>query len=161
MKSLRTTKRSRADHILCESPRLRRRVSRPYAVGVAGAFVCSASARAGTDLLGAGRLTATGAVTAMDGSAGGGINPWAVIAGYGADRPIGGSAFYTHLTLPNFKLNAYGAAIGLFDRAELSYARQDFSLGSTGAQRDGAIAGLFGAPVSGLPAPLQLVPTIS
>ena len=155
MKSIRTTRRSPTDHILCEDPRVRRHVSLLYAVIIAAAFVCSASARAGTGILGAGRLTATGAVTAIDGSAGGGINPWAVIAGYGTNRQIGGSAFYTHLTLPNFQLNAYGAAIGLFDRVELSYARQDFSLGNTGAQLDGAIAGFFGAPVSGLPAPLQ------
>ena len=108
MKSIRTTQRSRTDHLLCESPRVRRRAALPYAVVVAAAFVCSASARAGTDILGAGRLTATGAVTAIDGSAGGGINPWAVIAGYGADRPIGGAVFYTHLTLPNFQLTRTG-----------------------------------------------------
>lgn len=91
----------------------------------------------------------------MDGSAGGGINPWALIAGYGTNRQIGGSTFYTHLSLPNYQLDAYGAAVGLFNRVEISFARQDFSLGNTGAQLDGAIAGFFGAPVSALPGPLQ------
>lgn len=118
-------------------------------------LACARPAWAGSELLGSGRLTATGGVTAVDGSAGGGINPWALIAGYDTNRQIGGSTFYTHLTLPNYQFNAYGAAVGLYDRVELSYARQDFSLGNTGAQLDGAIAGFFGAPVSALPAPLQ------
>lgn len=121
----------------------------------AASLACASAALADNGLFGSGRLTATGAVTAIDGSAGGGINPWAVITGYGTNRQIGGSTFYTHIALPNYQMNAYGAALGLFDRLEISYARQDFSLGNTGAQLDGAIAGFFGAPVSALPSPLQ------
>ena len=122
---------------------------------LAASLACTSAARADNGLFGSGRLTATGAVTSIDGSAGGGINPWALIAGYGTNRQIGGSTFYTHIELPNYRMNAYGAAIGLFDRLEISYARQDFSLGNTGPQLDGAIAGFFGAPVSALPNPLQ------
>lgn len=121
------------------------------AVALAGA----PAAHAQNDLFGSGRLTATGGVTAVDGSAGGGINPWAMIAGYGTNKQIGGSVFYTHIALPNYGLNAYGATLGLFDRVEVSYARQGFSLGNTGGQLDGAIGGFFGAPVSALPQPLQ------
>lgn len=135
------------------------RLTAPRALSCVGilslSLVCLHPAWADNGILGSGRLTATGGVTAVDGSAGGGINPWAMIAGYETNRQIGGSTFYTHLTLPNYQLNAYGAAVGLYNRVEISYARQDFSLGNTGAQLDGAIAGFFGAPVSALPAPLQ------
>lgn len=123
---------------------------------LAVSLACAPGAHAQNDLFGSGRLTATGGVTAVDGSAGGGINPWAMIAGYGTNKQIGGSAFYTHIALPNYGLNAYGATLGLFDRVEISYARQGFSLGNTGAQLDNAIGGFFGAPVSALPQPLQL-----
>ena len=135
----------------------RRKTWIALAATLAGALALGSAsvAHAQSSLFGGGRLTATGGVSAVDGSAGGGINPWAMIAGYGTNRQIGGSVFYTHIALPNYGLNAYGATIGLFDRVELSYARQGFSLGNTGPQLDGAIAGFFGAPVSALPGPLQ------
>lgn len=41
------------------------------------------------------RLLATGGVTQIEGAAGGGLMPWAVISGYGTDQQIGGSLFYT------------------------------------------------------------------
>ena len=121
----------------------RRKTWIALAATLAGALALGSAsvAHAQSSLFGGGRLTATGGVSAVDGSAGGGINPWAMIAGYGTNRQIGGSVFYTHIALPNYGLNAYGATIGLFDRVELSYARQGFSLGNTGPQLDGAIAG--------------------
>jgi hypothetical protein len=88
------------------------------------AFSISASALAGD------RLLATGGAQMIEGAAGGGIVPWAVIAGYGTDRQVGGSAFYTQVKTDDFKLDSYGAAVGLFDRVELSYAHQKFDAGS-------------------------------
>jgi hypothetical protein len=102
-----------------------------------------------------GRLAATGGITSVDGSAGGGINPWAVIAGEETNDQIGATAAYTYVNLPNYRLHDFGAAIGLYDRLELSYAHQQLNLGSTGAALDAAIGNFFGAPVSALPAPLQ------
>ncbi|WP_374693407.1 DUF3034 family protein [Acidithiobacillus sp. AMEEHan] len=92
-------------------------------------------------LWGMGRLLGTGAVTAVDGAAGGGINPWAVISGYGTNQQIGATAFYSHVLLNNYNMDAYGASVGLFDRIEISYARQSFSLGNTGTALDQAING--------------------
>ncbi|MBU2755416.1 DUF3034 family protein [Acidithiobacillus sp. CV18-2] len=88
------------------------------------------------NLFGMGRLLGTGAVTAVDGAAGGGINPWAVISGYGTNQQIGATAFYSHVLLNNYNMDAYGASVGLFNRIELSFARQSFSLGNTGATLD-------------------------
>lgn len=81
-----------------------------------------------------GRLLATGGVTQVEGAAGGGLVPWAVIAGYGTRDSIGGTAFGTGVALRNYTLYAFGAAIGLFDRVELSYARHIFDTRSTGAR---------------------------
>ncbi|BBP03193.1 hypothetical protein TPL01_06180 [Sulfuriferula plumbiphila] len=78
-----------------------------------------------------GRLLATGGATQIEGSAGGGIVPWALISGYGTEDEIGGSAFLTNVRVPNYDLVSTGAAIGLYDRVELSYARQRLSLDNT------------------------------
>ena len=41
------------------------------------------------------RLLATGGVMQIEGAGGGGLTPWALISGYGTDKQVGGSAFYT------------------------------------------------------------------
>lgn len=78
-----------------------------------------------------GRLPATGGVTEVEGAAGGGLTPWALIAGYDTRDQVGGNAFVTRVTTQGFRLTSAGAAVGLFDRVELSYARQRFNLGDT------------------------------
>jgi len=78
-----------------------------------------------------GRLLATGGISQIEGAAGGGIVPWALIAGYGTRDEVGATAFYTHLDISNFQLQSAGIAIGVHDRVEVSYARQRLGLGST------------------------------
>ena len=78
-----------------------------------------------------GRLLGAAGVTDIDGSAGGGLVPWAVIAGYGTRDQITGIAFYTSLELTDFRLRSAGLAVGINDRLELSYASQELGLGST------------------------------
>jgi hypothetical protein len=77
------------------------------------------------------RLLATGGVMQLEGSAGGGLVPWALIAGLGSEQELGASAFCTRVDPQDFKLTSCGLAVGLYNRLELSYARQHFSLGST------------------------------
>ncbi len=76
------------------------------------------------------RLLATGGAQEVEGQGGGGVVPWALIAGYGTNRQVGGSAFYTGVHTDDFDLRSYGAAVGIFNRVELSYAQQDFDAGS-------------------------------
>lgn len=78
------------------------------------------------------RLLATGGVTNIEGSAGGGLTPWAVIAGYGTNEESDVDAFYTNVTTPNFTLNDIGLNAGFDDRVEVSAAQQRFGLGPTG-----------------------------
>jgi hypothetical protein len=60
-----------------------------------------------------GRLLATGGVSNVEGSAGGGLTPWAVITGYGTDRQVGGSAFYTVVHTKDYHLET-GARLSAF-----------------------------------------------
>ncbi|GAA5179828.1 DUF3034 family protein [Niveibacterium umoris] len=77
------------------------------------------------------RLTATGGVSQIEGSGGGGLVPWALISGYASADQIGGSAFVTRVDTGDFRLDSGGGALGIGDRVELSYALQRFDLGTT------------------------------
>lgn len=81
---------------------------------------------------GDGRLLATGGATEVEGSAGGGLVPWAVLAGYGTRDEVGGTAFRTQLQLPDYRLDSWGAAFTFHNRVEFSLARQRFDLGTLG-----------------------------
>jgi hypothetical protein len=76
------------------------------------------------------RLLATGGAQTIEGAGGGGLVPWALIAGYGTNREVGGSAYVTRVETGDFGLDSMGVALGLFDRVELSFARQRFDAGS-------------------------------
>jgi len=78
------------------------------------------------------RLLATGGATQVEGQAGGGIVPWAVMAGYGSSGEVGASAFYTHVELNDYALDALGVAVSFDNRIELSVARQQLDLGTLG-----------------------------
>ncbi|MBB5014684.1 DUF3034 family protein [Rehaibacterium terrae] len=76
----------------------------------------------------AGRLLATGGASSIEGSAGGGVVPWAVIAGYGTDEQWGGAAFATRVDSGDYTLTSRGIALGWRNRVEIGLARQDFGL---------------------------------
>jgi hypothetical protein len=76
------------------------------------------------------RLLVTGGAQQVEGAAGGGLVPWALIAGYGTRDQVGGSAFVTGVRLDDFDLRSSGVAVGFFDRVEVSLARQRFDAGS-------------------------------
>lgn len=81
----------------------------------------------------AGKLLATGGVSQVEGAGGGGLANWALISGYGTNDGVGLNAHYTFVNLPDYTLQSPGVAVGLFDRVELSYAREIFNTESTGA----------------------------
>lgn len=80
-----------------------------------------------------GKLLLTGGVSSLEGAGGGGLATWALTTGYGAEDGIGGNVHATYVSLPDYELRSVGAAVGLWDRVELSVARQEFDTGSTGA----------------------------
>ncbi|MDZ4371844.1 MAG: DUF3034 family protein [Phenylobacterium sp.] len=103
------------------------------AVSVAFASVGVAQAQPG-DLRSAGKLLLTGGVTNVEGAGGGGLASWATITGYATRDGVGGNVHGTLVELPDYQFRAYGAAVGLFDRLELSYTRQEFDTQGTGAK---------------------------
>ena len=78
------------------------------------------------------RLLATSGVSQLEGSAGGGLVPWALIAGYGSRDAVGATSHYTFVYLPSFTLHSAGVSVGIYDRVELSYAHQWFDTRDTG-----------------------------
>lgn len=78
------------------------------------------------------RILATGGGTSLEGQAGGGITPWAVMAGYGSSGEWSATAFYSHVTVDDYDLDAYGVAASFDDRIELSLARHELDLGTLG-----------------------------
>lgn len=77
-----------------------------------------------------GRLIATGGASSIEGAAGGGITPWAVLTGYGEQGEWGTSVFATHVDLPDYTLDVAGMSVAYDNRVELSYAHQRFDLGT-------------------------------
>ena len=76
---------------------------------------------------GDGKLLLTGGVSSIDGAAGGGLSPWAVTGSYATDGQVGATAFISRATTHDYGLAAYGAAVGIRDRVEISLARQELN----------------------------------
>ncbi|MGC8702249.1 MAG: DUF3034 family protein [Thiomonas sp.] len=74
------------------------------------------------------RLLATSGVTEVGGSTGGGISPWAVIAGYDTGDEVGGSVTGTYVSVPNYGLTTLGAAVGIHNRFEISVAHENLNV---------------------------------
>jgi hypothetical protein len=91
---------------------------------IRGALFLLLSLAATPAVASSGRLLATGGASTIEGSAGGGIVPWAVIAGYATEDEWGGAAFATRVDVDHYALDSAGVAIGWRNRLELSYARQ-------------------------------------
>lgn len=80
-----------------------------------------------------GKLLLTGGVSTVEGAAGGGLVPWALIGGYGTRDQVGGNVFLARVGLDDFTLTTTGALVGIHDRIELSIARQAFDTRDVGA----------------------------
>ena len=93
-----------------------------HALALAAATLACSLAQADT-----GKLLLTGGVSSVDGAAGGGLTPWAVIGSNATEGEIGGTAHLSRLSTKDYGLTAIGAAVGFKDRVEVSLAQQDFN----------------------------------
>ena len=80
------------------------------------------------------KLLLTGGVSDVEGAGGGGLATWATTTGYAGPDGMGGNLHYTNVQLPDYQLRTWGAAAAIFDRVEVSFARQSFDTGETGAK---------------------------
>ncbi|MEO1968600.1 MAG: DUF3034 family protein [Sphingomonadaceae bacterium] len=79
------------------------------------------------------KLLLTNGVTTIEGTSGGGMVTWATIAGRETDRGIGVSTHVTVIELPDYGWESHGLSVGIANRIELSYARQNFDTRNVGA----------------------------
>jgi hypothetical protein len=78
------------------------------------------------------KLLLTGGVSGIDGAAGGGLTPWAVIGTNATAGQWGATAFVTGVRTQHYRLGEFGVAVGWNERLELSLARQNFDTEATG-----------------------------
>lgn len=76
------------------------------------------------------RLWATGGVTSIEGSAGGGLSPWALLGGYASDEEWGGTVTLSRAETDDYTLSVVGAGVTWNNRVELTVARQTLDLDS-------------------------------
>jgi len=107
---------------------------KPVLAGLGLSLFTSGAVHAQSLPFDSGKLLLTGGVTNVEGVGGGGLANWATITGYETRNAIGVNAHATYVGLSDYELRTYGVGIGLYDRLELSYARQEFDTGSTGAK---------------------------
>ena len=88
------------------------------------------------------RVIATGGASMIEGSAGGGIVPWAVINGYGSSEEWSATAMATGVYVDDFTLKVMGASVSYDNRFELSVARQTFDLDTLGGELGQDILGV-------------------
>lgn len=97
------------------------------------------------------RLLATGGASQIEGTAGGGIVPLAVLAGYGTREESGGTAFVSRVDTRDYRLDVIGAAWTWHDRVELSAARQELHIdtlaSALGVDNNVIRQNIFGAKV--------------
>jgi hypothetical protein len=86
-----------------------------------------AGAHAETD-----KLLLTGGVTSIDGAAGGGLTPWAVIGSNATEGEFGATATASVVATRNYTMQVRGGLLAWDDRLELSLAQQDFATEATG-----------------------------
>ena len=109
-------------------------IKKTFCCAVLISCIMGAGAAQAMDLVNGGKLLLTQGVSTIEGSAGGGLATWATITGYETRDGIGANAHATYVDVNDYTLRDFGASVGLWDRVELSYAREEFDTGSTGAK---------------------------
>lgn len=85
------------------------------------------------ELRNGGKLLLTNGIATVEGSTGGGLATWSLIAGNETRDGIGGAAHVTVAEFEDYRLDSEGFVLGFFDRVELSYARQALNTKRIGA----------------------------
>ena len=88
-----------------------------------------------------GKLLATPGVSQIEGSGGGGIVPWAQLAGYASEDEFSVNGFCSRADVTDYTLDVCGAQVNLFNHVELSYAQQRFDVPALDTEIEQSITG--------------------
>lgn len=91
---------------------------------------------------GDGKLIGTAGLNQIEGSGGGGIVPWATLAGYDSQEQISVNAFTTQVNVDDYRLNILGMSASFYDRIEISVAQHRLDLTTLGGDIKQDIYGL-------------------
>lgn len=91
---------------------------------------------------GDGKLIGTAGLNQIEGSGGGGIVPWATLAGYDSREQISVNAFTTQVDIDDYRLNVLGVSASFYDRVEVSLAQHRFDLKTLGGEIKQNVYGL-------------------
>ena len=97
---------------------------------------CNCSAIAGSKVIG------TGGASTIEGSAGGGIVPWAVINGYASSGQWSVTGFGNQVGVDDFSLRTVGAGFSYGNQLEVSLTQQTFALDTIGGDLKQTIVGV-------------------
>jgi hypothetical protein len=89
-----------------------------------------------------GKLIGTAGLNQIEGTGGGGIVPWATLAGYDSQEQISVNAFTTEVHLEDYRLNVLGVSASFYDRIEVSVVQHRFDLKTLGGEIKQNIYGL-------------------
>lgn len=102
-------------------------------LAIMGAAAVSAQSAVAQSLEPGGKLLLTRGISNVEGSGGGGLTPWALITGNETDRGIEASAHYSYATVSDFDVESFGAAVGFYDRLEVSWSQMTLDTRDAGA----------------------------
>lgn len=88
------------------------------------------------------KVIATGGSTSIEGAAGGGIVPWAVINGYASSGQWSVNSFTSRVGVNDFTLQNFGIGASYNNQWEVSLTRQKFNLDTIGGDLQQDILGL-------------------
>ena len=94
-----------------------------------GLTICALTVPAAQADIGS-RIWATGGVTTIEGSAGGGLVPWALLGSYASDQEWGGTLALSRVKTDDYTLSVTGVGLNWHNRVELTLARQTLDLDS-------------------------------
>lgn len=89
-----------------------------------------------------GKLLATPGISQVEGAGGGGLVPWAQLAGYASRDEIAANVFCSRAIVEDYRLHACGAQLNFYDRVELSIAQQKFKINALNTNIEQQILGI-------------------
>jgi len=105
-------------------------------------FISSALTLSSSFVQADGKLLGTAGASPVEGGGGGGLIPWAMLAGYATQDEWAGVAAVSHTDMTDFRMNSLSVAANYHDRVELSFGRIDFRSKAGGDVTRQNVAGL-------------------